>query len=230
MQACICPLYPPKADIDRWVRNVRFCAISEHPRCRPISLQVSECCRRLNGASGRIVGLGHVLSPLLTWLPPGSSPFLDRCHFWASKFLNNFIRPMTRLFYRAHPPFGRHRRNAAVGQSRSLGRHTRPDFAPKVQMSGSQRVPLLTGMNANGGADAGHKRRLENRLMVRRRERSRQAWPGSSKNFRVSVKVKINIAARLRASRQYQGPDLTGRRGSFTRSSLLCCYRPDSQR
>ena len=38
-------------------------------------------------------------------------------------------------------------------------------------MSGSQRVPLLTGMNANGGADAGHKRRLENRLMVRRRER-----------------------------------------------------------
>src|SRR5262249_40370443 len=34
--------------------------------------------------------------------------------------------------------------------------------------------------------------------------------------------VKINIAARLRASRQYQGLDLTGRRGSFTRSSLLC--------
>jgi CRP-like cAMP-binding protein len=62
-------------------------------------------------------------------------------------------------------------------------------------------------MNANGGADAGHKRRLENRLMVRRRERSRPAWPGSSKNFRVSVKVKINIAARLRASRQYHGKD-----------------------
>ena len=35
-------------------------------------------------------------------------------------------------------------------------------------------------------------------------------------------KVKIkNIAARLRASRQCQDPDLTGRRGSFTRSSLL---------
>src|SRR5262249_34903339 len=34
--------------------------------------------------------------------------------------------------------------------------------------------------------------------------------------------IKIeNIAARLRASRQCQGPDLTGRRGSFTRSSLL---------
>ena len=160
---------------------------------------------------------------------PGSPSFLDHCLFWASKFLNNFIRPIIRLFYGTHPPFGRHRRNAAVGQSRSLGRHTRPDFAPKVQMSGSQRVPLLTGMNANGGADAGHKRRLENRLMVRRHERSRQAWPGSSKNFRVSVKVKTNIAARLRASRQYQGPDLTGRRGSFTRSSLLYYYRPDSQ-
>ena len=30
-----------------------------------------------------------------------------------------------------------------------------------------------------------------------------------------------NIAACLRASRQCHGPDLTGRRGSFTRSSLL---------
>jgi len=220
---------PPKADIDRWVRNVRFCAISEHPRCRPISLQVSECCRRLNGASGRIIGLGHVLSPLLTWLPPGSSPFLDRCLFWASKFLNNFIRPMTRLFYGTHPPFGRHRRNAAVGQSRSLGRHTRPDFAPKVQISGSQRVPLLMGMNANGGADAGHKRRPENRLMVRRRERSRRRGPGVRRTFESVLRSKTYIAARLRASRQYQGPDLTGRRGSFTRSSLLFCYRPDSQ-
>jgi hypothetical protein len=28
----------------------------------------------------------------------------------------------------------------------------------------------LTIMNANGGADAGHKRRPENRLMVRRRD------------------------------------------------------------
>ena len=155
-------------------------ANSRHSRCRPISLQVSKCWGRLNGASGRIIGLGHV--PLRC--SRGSLPsFLDRCPFWASKFLNNFIRPMTRLFYRAHPPFGRHRRNAAVGQSRSLGRHTRPDFAPKVQMSGSQRVPLLTGMNANGGADAGHKRRLENRLMVRRRERSRRRGPGVRRTF-----------------------------------------------
>ena len=220
---------PPKADIDRWVRNVRFCAISEHRRCRPISLQVGECCRRLNGASGRIIGLGHVLSPLLTWLPPGSSPFLDRCLFWASKFLNNFIRPMTRLFYSAHPPFGRLPKECGCWPVAVPRAAHPPRLAPKVQMSGSQRVPLLTGMNANGGADAGHKRRLENRLMVRRRERSRPAWPGSSKNFRVSVKVTINIAARLRASRQYQGPDLTGRRGSFTRSSLLFYYRSDSQ-
>ena len=47
------------------------------------------------------------------------------------------------------------------------------------------------------------------------------AWRESSKNFRVSVEVKINIAARLRAPRQYRDLDLTGRRGSFTRSSLL---------
>ena len=104
-----------------------------------------------------------------------------------------------------------------------------PTLRRRFRCSGCQRVPPWAGMNANGGADAGHKRRLENRLMVRRREQSRPAWPGSSKNFRVSVKVTINIAARLRASRQYQGPDLTGRRGSLTRSSLLCCYWPDSQ-
>src|SRR5262245_12139645 len=65
--------------------------------------------------------------------------------------------------------------------------------------------------------------------MVRRRDHSRQAWLEGSKNFRVSVSVRSNIAARLRASRQYQGLDLTGRRGSFTRSSLLVCYRPDSR-
>jgi len=37
-------------------------------------------------------------------------------------------------------------------------------------------------MNANSGADAGHKRRLENRLMVRRRNPYglRPAWPESS--------------------------------------------------
>ena len=128
---------------------------------------------------------------------------------------------MTQLFYRANPPFGRHRRNAAVGQSPSLGRHTRPDFAPKVQISGSQRVPLLMGMNANGGADAGHKRRPENRLMVRRRERSRMRGPGVRRTFESVLRSKTYIAARLRASRQYQGPDPTGRRGSFTRSSLL---------
>jgi hypothetical protein len=30
----------------------------------------------------------------------------------------------------------------------------RPDFEPKVSGSGSQRVPLLTIMSDNGGADA----------------------------------------------------------------------------
>ena len=46
------------------------------------------------------------------------------------------------------------RRIAADGQLRSIGRHTRPDFEPKVAGSGSQRVPLLTIMSGNGGADA----------------------------------------------------------------------------
>jgi hypothetical protein len=36
----------------------------------------------------------------------------------------------------------------------AFGRHPRPDFEPKVSGSGSQRVPLLTIMNVNGGADA----------------------------------------------------------------------------
>jgi hypothetical protein len=49
---------------------------------------------------------------------------------------------------------GAHRRIAADGQSAPFGRHPRPDFEPKVSGSGSQRVPLLTIMNANGGADA----------------------------------------------------------------------------
>ena len=196
-------------------------ANSRRSRCRPITLQVSKCWGRLNGASGRIIGL-EACSPWQLF-------FFDRCPFWASKFLNNFFRPMTQLFYRAHPPFGRLPKECGCWPVAVPRAAHPPRLAPKVQMSGSQRVPLLTGMNANGGADAGHKRRLENRLMVRRRERSHPAWPGSSKNFRVSVKVKINIAVRLRASRQYQGPDLTGRRGSFTRSSLLFCYRPDSQ-
>ena len=61
---------------------------------------------------------------------------------------------------------------------------------------------------------SGHKRRSENRLMVR---------TDVVRKDRGGV-VKINIAARLRASRQYKGVDLTGRRGSFTRSSLLFVF------
>ena len=45
-----------------------------------------------------------------------------------------------------------------------------PTLSRRFRSSGSQRVPLLAVMNASGGADAGHKRRLENRLMVRRRD------------------------------------------------------------
>jgi hypothetical protein len=87
-----------KADMQRTSR-CPLSANSRRSRCRPVSLQVSKCWGRLNGASGRIIGL-EACSP---WQPF----FFDRCPFWASKFLNNFIRPMTRLFYRAHPPFGR---------------------------------------------------------------------------------------------------------------------------
>jgi len=58
-------------------------------------------------------------------------------------------------------------------------------------------------MNANGGADAGHKRRLENRLMVRRRDPygSRPAWPESSKNFRVNVRPRLKILPRASGHR-----------------------------
>ena len=34
---------------------------------------------------------------------PWQPVFFDRCSFWASKFLNNFIRPMTRLFVQRPP-------------------------------------------------------------------------------------------------------------------------------
>jgi hypothetical protein len=72
-----------------------------------------------------------------------------------SKFINNFIRPMTRLFYGARPPFERQPKDCSCLASLSVPRAApRPDFEPKVSGSGSQRVPLLTIMSGNGGADA----------------------------------------------------------------------------
>ena len=79
-------------------------------------------------------------------------------------------------------------------------------------------------MNANGGADAGHKRRLENRLMVRRRDPygSRQRGPRVRRTFE-SVLRSRSILPRASGHRgNIEVLDLTGRRGSFTRSSLLC--------
>jgi len=71
------------------------------------------------------------------------------------KFINNFIRPMTRLFYLARPPFERQPKDCGCLASLSVPRVApRPDFEPKVSGSGSQRVPLLTFMSDNGGADA----------------------------------------------------------------------------
>src|SRR5262249_18015706 len=72
-----------------------------------------------------------------------------------SKFVNNFIRPTTRLFYAARPPFERQPKDCSCMASLSVpGEAPRPDFEPKVSGSGSQRVPLLTIMSDNGGADA----------------------------------------------------------------------------
>src|SRR5262245_47558038 len=114
--------------------------------------------------------------------------------FLAVKVLNNFNRPMTRLFYKARPPFGRLPKDCGwwhpvVGPE---GGTPAPTLSRRFRGSGSQRVLLSTVMNANGGADAGHKRRLENRLMVRRRGpyRSRRRGSGVRRTFRVNVKVK----------------------------------------
>ena len=72
-----------------------------------------------------------------------------------SKFINNFIRPMTRLFCLARPPFERQPKDCGCLASLSVPRVApRPDFEPKVSGSGSQRVPLLTVMKVDGGADA----------------------------------------------------------------------------
>src|SRR5262249_27694709 len=72
-----------------------------------------------------------------------------------SKFVNNFIRPMTRLFYAARSPFERQPKDCSCMASLSVPREApRPDFEPKVSGSGSQRVPLLTIMSDNGGAHA----------------------------------------------------------------------------
>ena len=79
-------------------------------------------------------------------------------------------------------------------------------------------------MNAYGGADAGHKRRLENRLMVRRRDPygSRQRGPRVRRTFE-SVLRSRSILPRASGHRgNIKVLDLTGRRGSFARSSLLC--------
>jgi hypothetical protein len=57
-------------------------------------------------------------------------------------------------------------------------------------------------MRRSSGADAGHKRRPENRLMMRRRDPVRVA-PVWSKSI---------LPRRFRATRQYQGLDLTGAR------------------
>jgi hypothetical protein len=98
---------------------------------------------------------------------------------------------------------------------------------PKVRTLGEPTGTALDRHEVKWQGRCCHKRRLKNRLMVRGCDPQglRSAWLREfflRSTFEVSVTIKINIAARLRAPRQYQDLDLTGRRGSFTRSSLLC--------
>src|SRR5262249_46023121 len=103
--------------------------------------------------------------------------------------LNNFNRSTTRLFYKARPPFGRLPKDCGWWHSRwSRGRHTRPDFKPKVQRFGEP----------TGTAIDGHERQWRGRCCRKQRAargadvsvQVAPAWLGSSKNFRVNVKVK----------------------------------------
>src|SRR5262249_24606767 len=86
---------------------------------------------------------------------------------------------------------------------RRLDSSTRPahhlEAHRRIAAGGTQSlVPRAAVMNANGGADAGHKRRLENRLMVRRRDpyRSRRRGSGVRRTFESMLRSRINIAAR----------------------------------
>jgi hypothetical protein len=63
-----------------------------------------------------------------------------------------------------------HRRIAADGQSAPFGRHPRPDFEPKVSGSGEPTGTAVDDHERRWRGRCCHKRRLENRLMVRRRD------------------------------------------------------------
>ena len=83
----------------------------------PAAFKSANAARRLVGASGRIIGLwgevwsasvAHVAARTVKGCPsPGSPPSFGSPPLLGIKFLNNFVRPMTRLFYGARPPFGR---------------------------------------------------------------------------------------------------------------------------
>ena len=115
------------------------------------------------------------------------------------RFSTALISPGTRLFCRARARFRPHRRTVAGGQPVPKVGLLAPTLSRRFKVSGSQRVLLL---DAVAGADAGHKRRPENRLMMRRRDPVKVA-PAWSKSI---------LPRRFRATRQYQGLDLTGAR------------------
>ena len=114
-------------------------------------------------------------------------------------FSTALIGPGTRLFCRARARFRPHLRTVAGGQPVPKVGLLAPTLSRRFKVSGSQRVLLL---DAVAGADAGHKRRPENRLMMRGRDPVRVA-PAWSKSI---------LPQRFRATRQYQGLDLTGAR------------------
>src|SRR5262249_60967880 len=97
--------------------------------------------------------------------------------FLGVKVLNNFNRPMTRLFYKARPPFGRLPKDCGwwhpvVGPQ---GGTPAPTLSRRFRGSGSQRVPLSTVMNANGGGQAVVKSGWQNVLVVRGGDPTRRA-------------------------------------------------------
>ena len=97
--------------------------------------------------------------------------------------VNSFNRRMTKLGNGAGSRFGRQPRECGFFGKLSVPRAARPPstLVQRIRRRGSQWVLLSTVMNGDGGADASHKRRLENRLMVRRHDPygSWSAWPES---------------------------------------------------
>src|SRR5262249_35206779 len=84
--------------------------------------------------------------------------------FLAVKVPTNFNRPMPRLFYKARPPFGPPPKDCGWWPPvvSPEGGTPAPTLSRRFGASGSQRVPLSTVMNANGGGEGVINGRLKN--------------------------------------------------------------------